>query len=69
MRERLLLVVPGAEIYEYRCQACGASCGTREVKAGPMSVDGARAALAAQAAKLRQAAARRPARGALPPRR
>jgi len=32
VRERLLLVVPGAEIHEYRCLRCGASLGTREVR-------------------------------------
>ncbi len=33
VRERLLLVLPRAELYDYRCTACGTSCGSREVKA------------------------------------
>jgi hypothetical protein len=32
VRERLLLVLPTAELYDYRCQACGESLGSREVK-------------------------------------
>jgi DNA-directed RNA polymerase subunit RPC12/RpoP len=32
VRERLLLVVPGGEIHDYRCVVCGASLGSREVK-------------------------------------
>jgi len=32
VRERLLLVVPGAEIHEYRCVVCGESLATREVR-------------------------------------
>ncbi len=35
VRERLLLVLPGAEINEYRCSVCGESLGTREVKEKP----------------------------------
>ena len=50
VRERLLLVLPGAELYDYRCTVCGSSCGSREAKAGPMSVDAARAATAKIAA-------------------
>ncbi|HOW96695.1 MAG TPA: hypothetical protein P5567_09360 [Kiritimatiellia bacterium] len=34
VRERLLLVLPQADLHEYRCAACGESCGTREVKHG-----------------------------------
>ena len=33
VRERLLLVLPGAEIHHYRCVGCGDSLATREVKA------------------------------------
>jgi hypothetical protein len=29
VRERLLLVLPEGELYEYLCQACGASLGSR----------------------------------------
>jgi len=31
VRERLLLVLPGAEMHEYRCVVCGISLATREV--------------------------------------
>ncbi|MBU4367093.1 MAG: hypothetical protein KKF10_08155 [Verrucomicrobia bacterium] len=33
VRERLLLVLPHAELYDYRCTTCGLSLGSREVKA------------------------------------
>ena len=33
VRERLLLVLPEKEIYEYLCTACGETVGTREVSA------------------------------------
>lgn len=32
VRERLLLLLPRAELHEFRCTACGASLGTREDK-------------------------------------
>jgi hypothetical protein len=32
VRERLLLVLPGAEVHDYRCVVCGESLGSREVK-------------------------------------
>jgi len=35
VRERLLLLLPGAELYEFRCQVCGESLATRENKAAP----------------------------------
>ncbi|MBU4199740.1 MAG: hypothetical protein KKG09_05065 [Verrucomicrobia bacterium] len=37
VRERLLLVLPRAELYEYRCIQCSASLGSREVSAPPRS--------------------------------
>ena len=37
VRERLLLVLPHAELYDYRCVVCGDSLGSREVKAGPLA--------------------------------
>ena len=37
VRERLLLVLPHAEIFDYRCTTCGDSLGSREVKAGPLA--------------------------------
>lgn len=36
VRERLLLVLPHAELYEYRCVACASSLGQREVKGPPL---------------------------------
>jgi hypothetical protein len=33
VRERLLLVLPDRELYEYTCETCGESVGTREVTA------------------------------------
>ncbi len=38
VRERLLLVLPGAEIHEYRCVVCSESLGTREVTAAQRGV-------------------------------
>ena len=35
VRERLLLVLPQGDLMDYRCQACGTSCGTREVRHPP----------------------------------
>lgn len=32
VRERLLLVLPQGELFEYRCVVCGESLGSREVK-------------------------------------
>jgi hypothetical protein len=34
VRERLLLVLPGKDIFDYLCTGCGASVGQREVTAG-----------------------------------
>jgi hypothetical protein len=34
VRERLLLVLPDREIYDYLCTACASSVGRREVTAG-----------------------------------
>jgi hypothetical protein len=34
VRERLLLVLPDREIYDYLCTGCGSSVGRREVTAG-----------------------------------
>jgi hypothetical protein len=38
VRERLLLVLPHAELYEYRCVTCASSLGQREVKAPSLTV-------------------------------
>ena len=55
VRERLLLVLPGGELFDYRCTVCGDSLGNREVKTGPMSVDTARAAAGKQSVRARRA--------------
>ena len=34
VRERLLLVLPGKEIYDYLCTGCAESLGQREVEQG-----------------------------------
>ena len=34
VRERLLLILPDKEIYDYLCTSCGSSVGQREVTAG-----------------------------------
>ncbi len=49
VRERLLLVLPDREIYDYLCTGCAESVGQREVTAGDLQ-------------KARPAPARRPAR-------
>jgi hypothetical protein len=36
VRERLLLVLPHAELFEYRCTVCASSLGEREAKAPPL---------------------------------
>jgi hypothetical protein len=36
VRERLLLVLPDKEIYDYRCTGCADSVGQREVTAGEL---------------------------------
>jgi hypothetical protein len=38
VRERLLLVLPDGELYEYLCAACGGSVGKRTATAPPASV-------------------------------
>jgi hypothetical protein len=35
VRQRLLLVLPDGELYEYLCAACGTSVGSRKVTAPP----------------------------------
>jgi len=55
VRERLMLVLPHAELFDYRCTTCGDSLGSREVKVNPL--------MAAQMA--RAAAQRRKPRGHL----
>lgn len=38
VRERLLLILPRAELFDYRCVVCGESLGTREVRAPAESI-------------------------------
>jgi hypothetical protein len=51
VRERLLLILPDKEIYDYLCTGCGDSVGQREVTASEKIM---------QAAGARRAKARRP---------
>ena len=34
VRERLLLILPDKEVYDYLCSGCGSSVGSREVTVG-----------------------------------
>lgn len=43
VRERLLLVLPDKEIFDYLCTECGSSVGQREVTAGDKMTAQARA--------------------------
>lgn len=45
VREKLLLVLPEKEVFDYLCTGCGASLGQREVTAGELSGWGGRGAL------------------------
>lgn len=40
VRERLLLVLPDGELYEYLCAACGSSLGKRKVSGAPPTLVG-----------------------------
>jgi hypothetical protein len=53
VRERLLLVLPHAELYEYRCTTCATSLGEREVKAPPLGAAPPRPAPRPQASQRR----------------
>ena len=44
VRERLLLVLPDKELYDYLCTECASSVGSREVTAGEKIMAQARAA-------------------------
>ena len=54
VRERLLLVLPDKEIYDYLCTGCASSVGQREVSAGEKLMSQAIAARRAQAARRSQ---------------
>ncbi len=55
VRERLLLVLPEKEIYDYLCTGCASSVGSREITAGDKVM--AQAAAAQQARRKRRAPA------------
>jgi hypothetical protein len=38
VRDRLLLVLPDGELWEYLCATCGASVGTRRLNAPPVAL-------------------------------
>ena len=38
VREKLLLVLPDKEVYDYLCSGCASSLGTREVSLGEMQL-------------------------------
>jgi hypothetical protein len=54
VRERLLLVLPDREVFDYLCTECGSSVGRREVTAGEkMLAQGMSARRPGRAARLR----------------
>jgi len=54
VRERLLLVLPEKEIYDYLCTGCAESLGQREVTAGEKAMMSAVAACQRQSSSLRR---------------
>ncbi len=40
VRERLLLVLPDGDLYDYSCRRCGSSVGSKTVKAEPEPAQG-----------------------------
>jgi hypothetical protein len=52
VRERLLLILPDREIFDYLCTGCGSSVGQREVTAGEKLMTQAMAARRARRATL-----------------
>jgi hypothetical protein len=53
VRERLLLVLPDKEIFDYLCTGCASSVGQREVTAGEKMMAQARAPRRSRAIPLR----------------
>lgn len=53
VRERLLLVLPDREIFDYLCAECGSSVGQREVTAGEKMIAEARAGRSRQRIPIR----------------
>jgi hypothetical protein len=51
VRERLLLVLPDKELFDYLCTGCGSSVGSREVTAGEKMMSQATAARTRRAQK------------------
>jgi hypothetical protein len=51
VREKLLLVLPDKEIYDYLCTGCASSLGQREVTAGELLMS--RASMARQVSSRR----------------
>ena len=51
VRERLLLVLPEKEVFDYLCTGCGSSVGQREVSAGDKMMAQAVAARRAKTAR------------------
>ena len=51
VRERLLLVLPDKEIYDYLCTGCASSVGQREVTAGEKLMSQASASRRSKAAR------------------
>ena len=56
VRERLLLVLPDKEIYDYLCTGCASSVGQREVTAGEKLMARRRRPASAPARAVRRAA-------------
>jgi len=68
--EKLLLVLPGMDLYDLRCRQCGTSVGQREAKAPGLAAQmKVPPAAPPRPAVKRVAAGPRVSRGALPPRR
>jgi hypothetical protein len=53
VREKLLLVLPDKEIYDYLCTGCASSLGQREVTAGELMMSRAQMARQAATSRLR----------------
>jgi hypothetical protein len=52
VRERLLLILPDRELFDYLCTGCGSSVGQREVSAGEKLMAGAMGARRARRSAL-----------------
>lgn len=54
VRERLLLILPDKELFDYLCTGCGSSVGQREVTAGEKMINQAMAARGRPARRLQR---------------